>query len=230
MKKNIFILVLIIIGMAVYIYTSNPRTDDNFVIEDSPEYVVDPGDMYAVTQSDKKPVTDLTVEEKNWLIQMREEEKLARDVYTTLGNKWGLKIFSNVASSEQTHTDAVRTLLQRYGVPDPVLNDSVGVFTSVEMQKLYGDLTAQGDGSLLEALVVGATIEDLDISDLDQAIVATKHTDIQEVYQNLQKGSRNHMRAFVRNLESKGGEYNAQYISSENYIDIISSEQERGRI
>jgi hypothetical protein len=75
---------------------------------------------------------------------MREEEKLARDVYTMLGNIWGTKIFSNIASSEQTHTDAVKVLLARYAITDPVVNDTIGVFTSKTMQDLYNTMTAQG--------------------------------------------------------------------------------------
>lgn len=49
---------------------------------------------------------------------MREEEKLARDVYLTFGEKWGLTLFTNIAKSEQTHTDAVKTLLDRYEIKD----------------------------------------------------------------------------------------------------------------
>ncbi len=195
------------------------------------EYAVDPDDLYVVreTQSDNTE-SSVTESETRWLKLMREEEKLARDVYLTLGNMWGMRIFSNIANSEQTHTDAIKTLLEQNKLEDPVINDTVGVFTDPGMQKLYNDLTEQGSESLLAALIVGATIEDLDITDLDKAMAENSKKDIEVVYQNLQKGSRNHIRAFVRQIESNGGTYTPQYISVSDYEAILSSSQERGRI
>ncbi len=161
---------------------------------------------------------------------MREEEKLARDVYTTLGDIWGVKIFSNIASSEETHTNAVKTLLIKYNIQDPVTDDRVGYFTSKTMQGLYDNLVAQGRKSLSDALVVGATVEDLDIKDLQDLIKETSNQDIISVYENLQRGSRNHMRAFVKNMkQTDGGTYTPQYISQSEYMSIINSSQERGQ-
>lgn len=174
-------------------------------------------------------VNSLTTKEQDWLVFMREEEKLARDVYQTLGNKWGLQIFSNVATSEQTHTDAIKSLFSAYNIPDPVKSDEVGVFQSETLQKLYTDLVKEGEQSLVQALKVGAEIEDLDIRDLNIAMSETNNENILQVYANLQKGSRNHLRSFVRQIESLGGEYFPKYITLEEYNAIISGEQERGR-
>lgn len=170
--------------------------------------------------------SELTEKEKLGLLQMREEEKLARDVYTTLGSIWGTRIFSNIASSEQTHADAIKALLLRYDIKDPVTSDTVGVFTSKTTQELYNRLTTQGKVSLAEAFIVGTTIEDLDIHDLDILKSETTKEDILLTYNNLQKGSRNHLRAFVKASE---GNYKPQYISQADYDLIISSLQERGR-
>lgn len=206
------------------------KTAQKNVVQEE-EYIIDPSDMYSVDNSSQDtPLTELTTEESDWLIQMREEEKLARDVYLTLGDKWGLRIFTNIASSEQTHTDSIKTLIDRYGLADPVTDDTVGVFSLAEMQELYDDLVAKGSKSTSDALSVGALIEDLDIYDLDVAMAGTDESDIKTVYANLQKGSRNHMRAFVRNIERQGGAYVPEYISEEDYQSIISSSQERGRI
>lgn len=191
------------------------------------EYVVDPSNMVdgqVLIAGVKK--SELTEKEKLGLLQMREEEKLARDVYTTLGSIWGTRIFSNISSSEQTHTDAIKTLLIRYDIKDPVTSDTVGVFTSKTMQELYNKLTMQGKVSLAEALVVGATIEDLDIRDLETLKKETSKEDILLTYNNLQKGSRNHMRAFVR---TNGGNYEPKYISQTEYSSIINAPQERSR-
>ncbi len=182
------------------------------------------GILWLLLTNPKKPhPIELSEHEKIGLVQMREEEKLARDVYLTLGSIWGTRIFSNIASSEQIHTDAVKNLLARYAITDPVVDDSLGSFTSPKMKNLYTTLVAQGTLSLKEALVVGATIEDLDIKDLDTFKKETVQSDILSVYNNLQQGSRNHMRAFVKNIQANGGSYTPRYISPQEYDSIINS-------
>ena len=170
----------------------------------------------------------LTDEEIAGLKLMREEEKLARDVYMVLYNEWNLPIFNNIANSEQTHTDAVKTLLDIYHIEDPVSTDEPGVFANQELQTLYDDLVNQGSASLLEALIVGATVEDLDIFDLNELIAQTENQDILLVYNNLVKGSRNHMRSFIEQIENNDGTYTAQFIEQSELDEIISSSQERG--
>lgn len=172
----------------------------------------------------------ISEKEKAGLLQMREEEKLARDVYLTLGKKWNMNIFSNIAKSEQTHTNAVKILLDRYSIKDPVADDTVGKFTSPTMQKLYTDLVAQGNSSLLSALTVGAIIEDLDIKDLDDFLKETDNEDIKITYNNLNKGSRNHLRAYIKNIKRNNGTYTPKYISQEQFDKIILSAQEKGRV
>ncbi|MFZ2594107.1 MAG: DUF2202 domain-containing protein [Minisyncoccia bacterium] len=196
------------------------------------EYVVDTSDMLAngaFSKAKEAIPSVLTETEIAGLVYMREEEKLAHDIYTVLGEKWGTKIFSNIAMSEQTHTDAVRGLLQAYEISDPVVSNSVGVFTSPQLQNIYTKLLEQGMRSNTDALVVGATVEDLDTFDLDVRMKETVREDILSVYRNLQKGSRNHLRAFTRNLNSLGSTYTPVYISQSSYDAIIAGPQERGR-
>jgi len=145
----------------------------------------------------------LSDEETSWLTYMREEEKLARDVYITLYEKWGKSIFTNIAVSEQRHMDAIKNLLTKYGVPDPVTDDTVGVF-SEKFKNLYENLISVGTESLVQALKVGVFIEETDIDDLEQAIASTKHRDINKVYTNLMNGSYNHLAAFCSQLENRG--------------------------
>jgi hypothetical protein len=145
-------------------------------------------------------VIALTDDEKYWLTYMREEEKLARDVYLSLGSRWNIPIFTNIAQSEQVHMDSVKTLLDRYSLPDPVAGKTQGVFTDPVLQTLHDDLIAQGSVSEVEALRVGVLIEETDISDLNKAIAATTHNDIKTVYENLLQGSMNHLSAFESNL------------------------------
>jgi hypothetical protein len=176
------------------------------------------------------PMQDISAIEGAGLIKMREEEKLARDVYLVLHEKWGHRVFSNIAQSEQQHMDAMKALLDKYNLKDPVGTSSAGVFTDPELQGLYTSLVEQGEQSLVEALKVGATIEDLDIKDLYDFLEQTDNGDIKTVYQNLVKGSRNHLRAFTKQLSMNGIIYRAQFLTSEQINDIISSPQERGRV
>ncbi len=176
------------------------------------------------------PMQELSAEEEVGLAKMREEEKLARDVYQVLYQKWNHRVFGNIARSEQRHMDAVRALLDKYSLPDPVTDPSVGVFTSPELQELYNSLVAQGQQSLVAAFRVGATIEDLDLKDLHDLLAQTDNTDIQAVYQNLAKGSRNHLRAYTSQLSMNGETYQAQFLTQEQVEDIITSPMERGPV
>lgn len=143
------------------------------------------------------------VEEANILL-MREEEKLARDVYLTLAQLWDCPVFTRIAASEQRHMDAVALLIARYGLVDPVVDDTIGTFSTPEFTQLFTDLTTSGAGSLLEALAVGVTIEEMDIEDLEQALEETDKADIEWVFGNLLRGSSNHLRAFTRTIASGG--------------------------
>lgn len=138
----------------------------------------------------------LTADEVKWLKYLREEEKVARDVYTYLYSKWGALIFKNIAASEQKHMDAIKNLMMKYGVSDPAAGNGYGVFTNQELQVLYDKLIVDGSVSKRAALEVGVLIEELDIGDLEEAMSATTHNDIKNVYSNLLQGSFNHLAAF----------------------------------
>jgi len=163
----------------------------------------------------------LTPEEVEGLVFMREEEKLARDVYLTLAEQWDVPIFLNIAASEQTHMNAIYTLLVRYDVPDPVAGMEVGEFATEEFQTLYAALVASGGESLAGALTAGATIEEIDIIDLVEKLEDATHRAIRRVYQNLERASENHLRAFVGQLAALGTVYEPQYLDPEWYAEII---------
>jgi hypothetical protein len=166
---------------------------------------------------------DLSAAETAALLYMREEEKLAHDVYVSLYAQWGLGIFQNIANSEQTHTDAVKTLIDRYGLVDPA-SAQVGVFSDPGLQELYTSLVVHGSQSLAEALKVGAAIEEIDILDLEERLSQTDQADIQQVYQNLLDGSGNHLRSFVSTLQVQTGEtYQPQYLSQSAYQTILGA-------
>lgn len=210
----------------VFIFSATSCSEDDAVPQNNENSNINSTNLQA--QLDGLPMETLSAEEQSSLLFMREEEKLARDVYITLFDEWGVNIFSNISKSEQTHMDAVLLLLTKYSLSDPVGSNGVGVFSNVELQRLYDQLLIQGKISLLNAYQVGATIEDLDIFDLANALDNNDNQDIQLVYEMLSKGSRNHMRSFYDKILNVGGSYTPQYISQADFDAIINSPKETG--
>ncbi|MEN8040948.1 MAG: DUF2202 domain-containing protein [Actinomycetota bacterium] len=180
------------------------------------------------TTEDSPAATGLTDDEASGILFMREEEKLAYDVYVTLGDMWGQSIFSNIASAELTHMDAVLGLIETYGLDDPMDQNDIGVFENHELQSLYDTLIETGSESITAALEVGAIIEEVDIVDLEGYLADTTNPDIIRVYENLLRGSRNHLRAFVSQLEAAGIDREPYVMDTEAYELILSTDTERG--
>jgi len=174
------------------------------------------------------PKEALDANEAAGLAYLREEEKLAHDVYAKLYTKWGLRLLGNISQSEERHFDAIKLLLDRYELPDPAANNQAGVYRNKGFQTLYSDLIKQGESSLKDAVRVGATIEDLDIRDLEEAVAATDNEDLKLVYGNLLRASENHIRTFVRKLEASGENYSAQYVSSATLSEIRARSKQPG--
>jgi hypothetical protein len=176
------------------------------------------------------PQEALSEEEIEALLYMREEEKLARDVYLKLYEKWQYFIFEPISKSEQRHMDAVGCLIDKYGLTDPVGDNPVGSFENDMLQEQYENLITSGVESLEAALTAGATIEDLDLSDLKQAVAETNNADITAVFNNLIRGSGNHLRAFVTHLNRLGIDYEPVYLSPEEFEAVITSTAEPGSL
>lgn len=144
--------------------------------------------------------TQLTAYEKEGILLMREEEKLAHDVYSFFVEKYNIPIFRNIKQSEVMHQKSMIWLMEKYDIKDPSFEEQ-GKFNNKELQKLYDRLTVQGN-TLIEALKIGAYIEELDIFDLKKLMKKTDNEDILRVYSRLLWGSENHFRAFTRNLSN----------------------------
>ncbi|MBT8363704.1 MAG: DUF2202 domain-containing protein [Deltaproteobacteria bacterium] len=139
----------------------------------------------------------LTEEEIDHITYIREEEKLARDVYLTLYQSYEEPIFANISESEQRHMDAVKRLIDNYGLEDPVEDDSVGKFTNQVFTDLYAELVGMGAISYCGALQVGIDIENIDIEDIEIALSDVAAQDVSRVLNNLLNGSYNHLNAFT---------------------------------
>jgi hypothetical protein len=172
----------------------------------------------------------LSQPEADALVYMREEEKLARDVYDSLYAKWDMNPFGNIRQSEQVHMNRMATLISNYKLKDPVAmnHDRHGLFVNTTMQQYYNELVATGSRSVTDALKVGAKIEELDIADLEERMKQTTAPDILTAFEFLNMGSYNHLRAFVRRLKMKGVNYEPVILSKENFDGIIASENEKG--
>ena len=171
----------------------------------------------------------LSAADINGLAYMREEEKLAMDVYTTLYATWGTPVFDNIALSESAHTTAVLTLINQYGLPDPAATTLPGVYLDASLQALHDQLVAQGLSSEVDALRVGALIEETDIKDIRERMALTDEVAVLKVYDKLLCGSRNHLRSFDQNLNMRGVDYAPMVISQAEWDAIASSPMERCR-
>ncbi len=185
--------------------------------------------LFAVVSSLNIPaqeIATLNQNEKEAILYMREEEKMARDVYNEMYEKWEVNPFGNIRQSEQHHMDRVKELITKYKLTDPVENnnDKRGLFSNPAFSNYYKDLVTSGSKSLIDALKAGAKIEELDISDLEKRISETENEEIVSTYKYLKMASGNHLRAFTRNLKRQGIDYKPEILSQEAYDAIINSE------
>ena len=171
---------------------------------------------------------NLSAAEQQTLSFMREEEKLARDVYQVLYKTYPLRPFANIAAAEQQHMDALKHLVQRYQILDPVKTEQVGQFTDNSLTQLYQALIQRGQGSEIAALQVGALIEETDIQDLRKALANTQTPLLKQTYQNLLEGSYRHLQAFVRQLKQRQQAYQAQVLTPAELKQILQMDSGRG--
>lgn len=192
------------------------------VATDGLSTVISPNLQAALTQT-----SDLFDDELSVLLKMKEEEKLAHDVYATLYAKWSNPVFSRISAAESNHMNAIIDLLQYYETADTTVA-AVGVFQNEELQTLYNELVTTGSLSLEESFAIGALIEEMDIKDLQDGMQGTANENILLVYENLKRGSRNHLRSFNRQLISLGIVYTPIYISQDEFDEIVNSSFEKG--
>ena len=193
------------------------------VAADGTTMVADASLKYALTDNFSYSDSELET-----LLEVREEEKLARDVYTALYDKWGSKIFSNISSAEQTHMDAISLLLNAFSEEYASTGDP-GEFTNPAVQELYTDLVEKGSGSIENAFNTCALIEEMDIFDIRRLSENVVNENIFLVFENLTKGSRNHLRAFTGQLDNLGLIYTPVYLTQDEFDLIVNSPMESGK-
>jgi hypothetical protein len=208
-KPTTFTLVFLLI----FSMLSCSSDDDSF---DTAAVNEDPSDNTSIVYSEA---------DEDALRFMLEEEKLARDTYNYLFQTWGINQFKNIRNSEQSHMDAVASLLDSYSLDYVILPE--GQFSIVALQDLYDQFVVDGSISAANARQIGATIEDLDIVDLQNNIEATENTDVIQVFERLQCGSRNHLRSFMNAIDNNGETYLPQFLSQSEFDAILNANQEQ---
>ena len=167
----------------------------------------------------------LSEDEIYGLQYMREEEKLARDIYLIMSDEHELIIFKTIARSEDKHMAAVKNLLDKYDIKDPAEDETPATegedFTNKDLGEDFEYFKIEGLKSPMDALQVGGEIEEIDMADLRKEILLADNTDIISTYENLLCGSRNHLRAFVRQLELRGGSYDPLELEDDELAAIV---------
>ncbi|WP_299064520.1 DUF2202 domain-containing protein [uncultured Polaribacter sp.] len=204
----------LVITFAILIYGCSEDSSDTLEMFNNQDDIVNLDDNATILLEDSEA-----------LLFMLEEEKLARDTYEYLDKTWGLNQFANIKKSEQTHIDAIENLLKQHKISYTILPE--GIFSNQELQNHYDSFVIDGAKSAVEALKIGATIEDLDIKDLESYVSLTENNTLINVYQNLICGSRNHLRSFIKGLDKKGGTYTPQFITQDAFDAIINGSNEQ---
>jgi hypothetical protein len=205
--------------------TQDTAVSPQSIIAETEETVADTAVLPAQTLS----TTTLTDAEIEALQFMREEEKLARDVYLVMYDLWGIPVFQNIAGSEQVHTDAVLALLQAWDLADPAAGLAPGEFANADLQALYDQLIDMGSQSLEDALLVGALVEETDIADLEERLAVVEDPQIIQVFTNLDQGSQSHLRSYVGLWEQQTGEtYQPAVLDAAAFADILAGSNGNG--
>jgi len=170
---------------------------------------------------------DLTANEIEFAYAVREDEKVARDLYFAFFEKYKLKAFENISKAESNHIRAVELLLSYYEIDYPEIGE-YGKFADPTRQQMYDSLLIKGE-TALEAFKVMAQLEEENIVSFGEVLEDIENDNIAIVIENLLKASENHFKAAIRQITALGGEYTAQYMSQEQYSAIIAKGFEQGK-
>lgn len=129
---------------------------------------------------------------------LRQEEKLAHDLYVLADSLYGAQQFGNIAQAEVHHGQAINSLLAGYSMADPNAGQAEGVFTDPQIQKTYNELAARIRQSQDEAAQVGILAEKTDIADLKKTIDSSPPAAVKSTLSHLVTASERHLQAFTR--------------------------------
>jgi hypothetical protein len=89
------------------------------------------------------------------------------------------------------------SLLTKYKQTNPTTGKAAGVFASKDVQDLYNTLTVEGSAGLLQAVGVGAKIENVDIASIKTLLAKSLPADVKAALELMLAASYNHLEAFT---------------------------------
>lgn len=213
--------------MVVFLAAMSSCTKEEVVATiDTTSTEINTGSVHLDSIINNTPVEELSNDEINAILQMREEEKLARDVYDVAGSLWTGNIFANISGAESKHMTAVWALIEKYDLQDPITTDVAGQFSSSAIQAAYDAILPDFQASKQSAILKGSYVEEMDIYDLRELKKLVDNTDILLIFDNLERGSRNHLRGFYEQQQILGVTYTPQFITQAEYDQIVNSPRE----
>jgi len=168
----------------------------------------------------------LGADEQRDLQRIREQRKLARDLYWDLAKHWGSLVLVRLGAAEQAHLNALDTLLDHYDLSDPVAGPAVGESGDPKFHALHAQIVEVGHRSEMAASQAGLLVEEMSLSDLAAARARTRRPEIAAVYDDLLRDSRNHLRALFRQMQRFEGEYVPQSLSLSDFEAIVWTQPE----
>lgn len=168
----------------------------------------------------------LTPHQRQLLRSLIQDEKCAHDVYRTLGRRWTrLVILRRIAHIESEHVILIARVLHA----NPVAGYGIGDYPAERFDRLYRASVATGRRSPAAALRVGARIEEEDIVDVHRALDhAAGSPAMRSAMTILLRGSRNHLRRYVRALAARGVTYAPTVLDIDLYEHIVTTPIETG--
>ena len=136
------------------------------------------------------------------LVLLVKIEKLAYDVYSTLGQTYTTPpILGNITEAENRHWKVLQNLFVKYGETDPTLDEygvdlTTGLYNDADMEVAYQEYIDYGVVSLLQAMETGALIEQLELDKLNSALGNTTLPDLTTIYNNFLSADGTHLTAF----------------------------------
>lgn len=197
--KNIAILFLV--TFLVTFYSCKKEEDTQITIQETPK---------------------LTEQEEMDLLFSCEQEKLLRDVYLYSFDKYGNAIFNQIAGSQNVRMSELKGLISSYNLDDPTSLD-IGMFSTSSFQDIYNTALIQSDSSLESAIMAILYLEDKDMVDIREFISNTTKENMLYTYEFMYCTSENHIRWLYPELLLEGGTYTPQFISQDDFNEIINS-------
>lgn len=162
--------------------------------------------------------------DKSDLIRLYEDEILAQDLYIELGKIYpDIRPLQNIPQSEARHRQVMAGILEKEGIALPKPPEG-RKFVTKGLDEIYRDWLEEGRKSEADACRVGVRLEDHDIAELRAA--AKNFAAHAEALAGLEAASNNHLRAFHRNLTSRGGSYMVEALPQKDFEAILTGEHQ----